>query len=60
MIVGLRSIIQKENASSAGKSNIINIVSRGLTLSARSEAYESEPITPAPPVPDDHVDTTFL
>lgn len=58
--VGRVSIIQNAITSIIGTSNIINNVVRESIPKARKPAYETAPITPAPPVPDDHVDTTFL
>lgn len=57
---GLRSNIQKAAASITGTTNIVNIVLTGDTPNAMSPAYETEPMIPAPPVPEDHVDITFL
>lgn len=59
-IFGRRSTPQKATASMAGTTIIISIVVTGVTPNAISPAYEREPMTPAPPVPDDHVDITFL
>lgn len=59
-IFGRRSTPQKATASIAGTTIIISIVVTGVTPNAMSPAYEREPMTPAPPVPDDHVDITFL
>lgn len=57
---GRRNTPQKAIASKIGTTIIISIVSTGVTPSEIRPAYEREPITPAPPVPDDHVDITFL
>lgn len=57
---GLRSNSQKVPASIIGTANIINIVLNGVTPYEIKAAYEKLPKIPAPPVPEDHVDMTFL
>lgn len=57
---GLRNSIQKAAPSIIGTLSIISIVCTGDTPNAMRPAYDTAPMIPAPPVPDDHVDITFL
>lgn len=59
-LLGRRKSPQNTIASMTGIEIIISIVFTGVTPSEMRPAYEREPKTPAPPVPEDHVDTTFL
>ena len=43
-----------------GLISMMSRVTRGVTPIAVSPAYDKAPNKPAAPVPDDHVDTTFL
>lgn len=56
----MRNKIQKAAPSIKGTLNMSSIVFTGDTPKAMRAAYEVAPIMPAPPVPDDHVDITFL
>lgn len=60
MVHGLRSSTQNAAPSINGTLNINNIVLTGDTPNDINAAYEKLPKMPAPPVPDDHVDITFL
>lgn len=57
---GLRNRIQKVAPSNIGINIIMSIVLTGVTPNVISPAYDTAPIIPAPPVPEDHVDMTFL
>lgn len=59
-LLGRRSINQNATASNAGTTNITSKVATGVKPNSINPAYDSAPITPAPPVPDDHVEITFL
>ena len=56
---GWSSMSQKVAAWIIGTNNITKSVALELKNNV-SPAYDSAPITPAPPVPDDQVDITFL
>lgn len=60
MVQGLRNKIQKAAPSIKGTHNIINMVLTGPTPNDRKIAYEDAPTIPAPPVPELHVEITFL
>lgn len=60
MQLGFLSKIQNAAPSRSGTLNIRSIVFTGEIPTATRPAYDSDPIIPAPPVPDDHVDITFL
>lgn len=60
IVVGRLSRPQKTMASITGTQSISNNVLIGVIPNRMRPAYEREPMTPAPPVPDDQVDITFL
>lgn len=60
IVHGLRNNNQNVTPSNTGTINMTSIVFRGERPIEIKAAYEKLPKIPAPPVPDDHVDMTFL